>query len=150
MEGNHKHYSPPDLPPGPRFLPQRSAQERRSRWISPLTSRSVSAIWSKTGLRLPRRCQGTPGPWPKIGFVKTTLEIRDELLRRAKRHARRVVRPLRAILENGLRRVLAEHSSRSTYRLPDVSVGDPDADDPLEALSWQDLRAEIYGPPCSW
>ena len=31
------------------------------------------------------------------------------------------------------------------YRLPDLSVGDEDARDPLESYSWQDLRELIYG-----
>ncbi len=81
--------------------------------------------------------------------MKTTIDLQDALLERAKRHARRVGRPLRAIVEEGLRRVLAERSGRSAYELPDRSVGDPAADDPLETLSWQDLRDEIYGPPGS-
>lgn len=79
--------------------------------------------------------------------MKTTLEIEDALFERAKRHARRVRRPLRAIVEDGLRWVLAERSRASAYTLPDASVGEPGAVDPLEALSWQDLRAEIYGEP---
>jgi hypothetical protein len=33
------------------------------------------------------------------------------------------------------------------YRLPDRSICKPDAPDQLERLSWQDLRAEIYGEP---
>jgi hypothetical protein len=77
--------------------------------------------------------------------MKTTLEIQDALLERAKRHAKRVQRPLRAIVEEGLRRVLDEHSTHEAYVLPDASVGDHRASDPLEQLSWQDLRAEIYG-----
>jgi hypothetical protein len=77
--------------------------------------------------------------------VKTTVEIQDALLERAKRHARRTGRPLRAIFEEGLRRVLSERSPAPAYELPDASVGDPAAADPLEALSWQDLRDEIYG-----
>ena len=81
--------------------------------------------------------------------MKTTLEIPDALLERAKRHARRVGRPLRAIFEEGLRRVLSERSAPRAYALPDASVGDPAATDPLEALSWQDLRSEIYGQPPS-
>lgn len=81
--------------------------------------------------------------------MKTTLEIQDALFERAKRHARRVHRPLRAIVEEGLRRVLADASPRSAFRLRDASVGDPKGRDPLEALSWQDLRAEIYGEPPS-
>jgi hypothetical protein len=79
--------------------------------------------------------------------VKTTIEIQDALLQRAKRHARKVHRPLRAIVEDGLRLVLAETHASEGYTLPDASVGDPRAVDPLEALSWQDLRAEIYGEP---
>lgn len=77
--------------------------------------------------------------------MKTTLDIQDALLERAKRHAKKVRRPLRAIVEEGLRRVLSAASPRETYRLRDASVGDPGAPDPLEAFTWQDLRAEIYG-----
>jgi hypothetical protein len=81
--------------------------------------------------------------------VKTTLDIQDALLERAKRHAKRVRRPLRAIVEEGLRRVLAEPATSKGYVLPDASVGEPGAADPLEGLSWQDLREEIYGEPVS-
>jgi len=35
--------------------------------------------------------------------------------------------------------------SRAHYVLPDRSVGDPGGPNPLEAMSWQDLRDEIYG-----
>ena len=31
------------------------------------------------------------------------------------------------------------------YRLPDLSVGNPDGHDPLESLSWEELRDLIYG-----
>ncbi len=79
--------------------------------------------------------------------MKTTIDIQDALLERAKRHARKVRRPLRAIVEEGLRRVLSEPRAADAFRLSDASVGDPDATDPLEALSWQDLREEIYGEP---
>jgi hypothetical protein len=79
--------------------------------------------------------------------VKTTLDIRDELLDRAKRYAKRTGRPLRAIVEEGLRHVLSDSQKTERYRLPDRSVGDPEQPDPLEAYSWQDLRDEIYGEP---
>lgn len=87
--------------------------------------------------------------WVVWAELKTTLDIQDALLERAKRHARRVRRPLRAIVEDGLRRVLSDASVPQPYRLPDASVGDPATSDPLEAYSWQDLRAEIYGEPGS-
>ena len=79
--------------------------------------------------------------------MKTTMDIEDVLLGRAKRHAKRVGWPLRAVVEEGLRRVLSERPEDAAYELPDASVGDPGAADPLEALSWQDLRAEIYDEP---
>jgi hypothetical protein len=77
--------------------------------------------------------------------MKTTVEISDELLARAKRHARSVGRPLRALVEDGLRHVLAAKPARTKFRLVDCSVGDPRGPNPLEAMSWQDLRDEIYG-----
>jgi hypothetical protein len=77
--------------------------------------------------------------------MKTTVEIQDALLDRARRHARRTGRPVRALIEEGLRLVLREQARRETYRLADHSVGNPGDDNPLERLTWQDLRDEIYG-----
>ena len=31
------------------------------------------------------------------------------------------------------------------YRLPDMSVGDPDGPNPLEGLTWEEMRDVIYG-----
>lgn len=81
--------------------------------------------------------------------MKTTIDIPDELMARAKSHAQRTGRPLRAVIEEGLRRVLSESAPGAPYTLPDKSVGDPDAPDPLEAWSWQAHREEIYGEPRS-
>jgi hypothetical protein len=77
--------------------------------------------------------------------MKTTVDLADSLLARAKRHARRTGRPLRALIEEGLRRVLSEEAKGPAYQLPDRSVGDAGGKNPLESLSWQDLRDEIYG-----
>lgn len=77
--------------------------------------------------------------------MKTTIVIADSLLERAKRHGRRTGRSLRALVEDGLQRVLEEERRAPEYRLPDRSVGDPGAPNPLTALTWQDLRDEIYG-----
>ena len=79
--------------------------------------------------------------------MKTTLDIQDELLARAKRYAHRTGRPLRAVVEEGLRRALAADAPARPYVLPDYSVGEAGGRDPLEAYSWQDLRGVIYGEP---
>lgn len=68
---------------------------------------------------------------------------------RAKSYAKRTGRPFRSVVEDGLRRVLSERSPTLPYQLPELSVGDPNSPDPLEALTWQDLRQEIYGEPRS-
>jgi hypothetical protein len=80
-----------------------------------------------------------------MGKVKTTVEISDVLLARAKRYARKVGKPLRAVIEDGLRRVLDTSSGPPRYRLPDRSVGSAGRSNPLEGLSWHELRDEIYG-----
>ena len=82
-----------------------------------------------------------------MGLMKTTLDIQDELLLRAKRHAQRTGRPLRAVVEEGLRHELSREINRTPFRLQDHSVGEQGARDPLETYSWQDLREIIYGGP---
>lgn len=77
--------------------------------------------------------------------MKTTVDIADALLVRAKRHARRTGKPLRALVEAGLRHVLDAAPTPPGYELTDCSVGDEQAPNPLEGLSWQDLREEVYG-----
>lgn len=77
--------------------------------------------------------------------MKTTIEISDPLLRQARRHAQRTGRSLRALVEEGLRLTLRAEQQRPSYQLPDRSVGKEGAANPLESLSWQDLRDEIYG-----
>ena len=79
--------------------------------------------------------------------MKTTLDIKDDLLIRAKKLAKRTGKPLRAIVEDSLRLALSNSQESTAYKLRDLSIGDPDADDPLELLTWQDLRAETYGEP---
>lgn len=82
-----------------------------------------------------------------MASMKVTVDIHDELLARAKQHARNTGSPLHAVVEEGLRRVLAAAESPSGYRLPDLSEGDPSTADPLEGYSQQDLRGLIYGKP---
>lgn len=76
--------------------------------------------------------------------MKTTLDLSDDLLARAKRHAKKTGRPLRAVVEEGLRLAL-EARPAGRYALPDRSVGRAGDPNPLESLSWQVLRDEIYG-----
>ncbi|MYE13661.1 MAG: DUF2191 domain-containing protein [Gammaproteobacteria bacterium] len=77
--------------------------------------------------------------------MKTTIDIQDELLERAKRRASETGSSLRAVVEDGLRAVLASPPVENRYTLPDLRVGDPNDPDPLEQYSWPELRELIYG-----
>ncbi len=77
--------------------------------------------------------------------MKTTVEISDALIDRARRYARRQGTSVRALIEEGLRRVLDSEEPAAAYQLSDCSVGAAGKPNPLETLSWQDLRHEMYG-----
>lgn len=77
--------------------------------------------------------------------MKTTVDIADALFARAKRHAQRTGRPMRALIEQGLQLALLQEEQMERYELPSCAVGDAADPDPLEAMSWQDLREHIYG-----
>ena len=77
--------------------------------------------------------------------MKTTIDIDDALLARAKRHTRKTGKSLRVLVEEGIRRVLEDAPAKGGYRIPDRSVGKAGRASPLESWSWQDLRNEIYG-----
>ena len=76
--------------------------------------------------------------------MKTTIEIHDDILIRGKRHAQKTGRSLRAVVEDGLRRVLDPAPVQNRYALPDLRVGDPSSPDPLEGHAWPEVRELIY------
>ena len=77
--------------------------------------------------------------------MKTTLDISDPLLDQARKIAARDGETLRALVEQGLRKVVAERSARSKpFRLRDMSVGTPGAQSAYESLSSDEKRALMY------
>ena len=76
--------------------------------------------------------------------MKTTVEIQDALLLRAKHYARENGTTLLSVLEEGLRRTLDEPRTQKPYTWPDLSVGSPDGEDPLAGYSREELRDLIY------
>lgn len=79
--------------------------------------------------------------------MKTTVEIHDQLFARAQKKAQRDGRTMRSLIEEGL--VLCLEADRRTrgakYELADQSMGDPQGPNPLESMSWPEIRDEIYG-----
>lgn len=79
--------------------------------------------------------------------MKTTIDINDMLLERAKRHAKDTGRTLRSVVEDGLREVLSRPKPAKPYKLEDYSYGDPNGPNPLENYTWAELRDLIYEVP---
>jgi len=76
--------------------------------------------------------------------MKTTLEISDVLLERAKAQARKSGKTLRALVEEGLRLVLDARPATFRYQVPDRSVGKRGGPNPLESLSWRDAARDLW------
>lgn len=76
--------------------------------------------------------------------MKTTVEISDPLLARARRAAAREGTTVRALIERGLRRVLEERPPRRRFTLRDASVGGHGLRDNARGLSWDQIRDLAY------
>jgi hypothetical protein len=74
--------------------------------------------------------------------MKTTVEISDPLLQEARKLARRKGTTLRALIEQGLRRMLAE--KKPAFRLRDASFGGNGLRPELRDAGWDQLREMIY------
>jgi len=80
-----------------------------------------------------------------MGLVKTTVELSDEALEDAKRVAAEEGTSLRALLEEGLRRVLAErHGRRAGFRLRRATFRGKGLSIAFANASWPDLRDAAY------
>ena len=77
--------------------------------------------------------------------MKTTLEIADPLLDEARRIASRDGETLRSLVEQGLRKVVAERRTRrKRFTLSDASVGGEGLRDEFAGPSWERMRDTIY------
>jgi hypothetical protein len=76
--------------------------------------------------------------------MKTTVEIPHPLLARARRQAERENTTVRALIEEGLRRVLAERRGGRPFRLRDVSFGKGGLRPEVRAAGWERLRDLAY------
>jgi hypothetical protein len=79
-----------------------------------------------------------------MGAMKTTLEISDPLLREARKVAAREKTTLRALVEQGLRQVVAEKKKDKPFRLRDASFKGDGLHPDVANLSWDEIRDLIY------
>lgn len=80
--------------------------------------------------------------------MKTTIEISDPVLSEARRLAAREGVPLRALVELGLRRVIADKRPATGFRLRRASYKGDGLKAGLQAASWERLREMAYEGHC--
>jgi hypothetical protein len=76
--------------------------------------------------------------------MKTTVEISDPLLERARQTARREKTTVRQLIEEGLRRVLAERRQRGPFRLRKPSFRGDGLQPDLATAGWDRIRDHAY------
>jgi Bacterial antitoxin of type II TA system, VapB len=79
-----------------------------------------------------------------VTHMKTTLEISDPVLRAAKAAAAREGTTVRALVEEGLRKLLAERKQRTSFKLRRVSFRGNGLQEPAQAAGWEGIRDMIY------
>ena len=76
--------------------------------------------------------------------MKTTIELSDGLLAEAKRVARREGTTVKALVEQGLRRVVEERRARPKFTLRDASVDGQGIAADVKAGGWDVVSDMIY------
>jgi hypothetical protein len=80
-----------------------------------------------------------------LTHMKTTVEISDDLLERAKETARREGRTLRDLFEEALRDTLERRArQREPFRLVDRSVGGTGLQPGVDPRNWAQIRDIVY------
>jgi len=76
--------------------------------------------------------------------MKTTLEIANPLLKKAKAVALAAGPKVRALVERGLQLVLSKRRARRSFKLRDVSVDGKGLHPDSAGQTWDELRARSY------
>jgi len=76
--------------------------------------------------------------------MKTTVEIPDPLFKEAKRFAEREGTTLRALIERGLRLVVAPRARTGRFRLRDAAVGGKGLQPGARDAGWDRIRELVY------
>ena len=76
--------------------------------------------------------------------MKTTVDIAEPLLKRAKKLAAKEKVSLKSLIESGLRRVLREHQEEQAFQLRRVTFDGNGIREDFRDSSWQDLVDHVY------
>jgi Arc/MetJ family transcription regulator len=76
--------------------------------------------------------------------MKTTIQIPDSLFQEARRLAQRENTTLKALVEQGLRRALAERKERGGFRLRKATFKGKGLQRAVAGTSWEQIRELSY------
>jgi hypothetical protein len=76
--------------------------------------------------------------------MKTTVEIQDGLLKAARKVAAEEDTTVRALMEEGLRRVLEQRQGSNRFRLRQASFGEGGLHPDVREGSWERIRDLLY------
>jgi hypothetical protein len=76
--------------------------------------------------------------------MKTTVEISDALLAAARKLAVKRGTTVRALIEEGLRRLVSARNDRGSFKLPDRSWGSGGLRAEYRGASWDEIRDASY------
>ena len=76
--------------------------------------------------------------------MKTTVDIQDVLLDEVRKVASRENTTVKALVEEGLRQVLARHKGEKPFRLRKVTFKGDGLQPPLSEESWKKIRELAY------
>ena len=77
-------------------------------------------------------------------FMKTTIEISDSILAKAKQLARDQNVTLRSLAEEGLKKVIEERSARGPCRIRPVTFGGNGLSPEFQSATWERIRDAVY------
>lgn len=79
-----------------------------------------------------------------VSHMKTTIQIPDSLFEEARKVARRERTTLKALVEQGLRRIVSEHKRHHEFRLRKAAFKGHGLHPHLAGASWEQIRELSY------
>ncbi len=79
-----------------------------------------------------------------VSHMKTTVQIPDTLFEEARKVARQEKTTLKALVEQGLRKVLSERKQRNSFRLRKASFKGNGLQAHLAGASWDQIQETSY------
>ncbi|MGD9850205.1 MAG: type II toxin-antitoxin system VapB family antitoxin [Nitrospirales bacterium] len=76
--------------------------------------------------------------------MKTTVDLPQSLLKEAKKLAANQQTTVKALIEEGLRRVIGEHQQKGAFRLRKATFQGKGLHPDMDGVSWETLRDRAY------